>query len=181
VLLDHGADPNGRDGRRPLASAIDRSDVPSIDLLVQRGADPTLPASVDSARSIRDNGVANATLWKQSEVVARLLDIGADPNGSSFCIPTASTSTVGPSCGRPLVAVAAAGRDDASLLALLHHGADPNRVGDDGRSALSLAAERCDGDAVHALLVAGARPTIDPVGQRPADVACPELRPGFGG
>src|SRR5262249_34870253 len=110
VLLDHGADPNGRDGRRPLASAIDRSDVASIDLLVTRGADPTLPASVGGGRSIRDDGVANATLWKQPAVVARLLDLGADPNGSSFCVPTGSTPTATPFCGRPLVAVAAAGR-----------------------------------------------------------------------
>jgi ankyrin repeat protein len=182
-LLDHGADPNGRVGRRPLASAIDRSDGPSIDLLVSRGADPALPA-VEGGRSIRDDGVATATAARRPEVVARLLDLGADPNGTAkgICVTAASTpTTVTPLCDRPLVAVAAAGRDDPSLVALLQHGADPNRVGDDRRSALSLAAEKCDGDAVHALVVAGARPTVDPVGQRPADVACPELRSAFGG
>ncbi len=94
ALLRLGADPNKSDalnyGRRPLDIAVQRLNVEAIDLLVKAGADVNgkgpngctalahacslMPGatSINSQRRLTPGGLVN--------VVARLLDQGADPN-----------------------------------------------------------------------------------------------------
>jgi len=76
-LLDRGApvdDPPGNFGCTPLLHVVVEGDLPMIDLLLGRGADPN--AVTDDS----ETPLGFAVAWRQAGSIARLLAAGADPN-----------------------------------------------------------------------------------------------------
>ncbi|MFP4113671.1 MAG: ankyrin repeat domain-containing protein [Spirochaetota bacterium] len=101
-----------------------------------------------------------AVRGRSTEVVQRLINAGADPNGS---------------CGEngvsPLCEAASLGLETV-LGVLLAQGADPNQVTADGQTALMLAASRGHVDLIDTLLKAGADPSrVDSLGMNAAEYA----------
>ncbi len=76
-LLDRGAPvdgPPGNFGRTPLINVVVEGDLPMIDLLLRRGADPN--AVTDDS----ETPLGFAVAWRQAGAIGRLLAAGADPN-----------------------------------------------------------------------------------------------------
>jgi hypothetical protein len=102
VLLESGANVDVHDEASvtPLLGAAGGADVPTLRLLVEAGADVdvTDPSSGDTPLS-------RAVLYANLEVVALLLDAGADPNGGEALFVAADTGNV--ACVERLVAAGA--------------------------------------------------------------------------
>lgn len=113
-LLDRGADPNGRDGRRPLYDAVNRGGTDSFDTLIARGANPSLPVFWGTNRSVADAALLSAAGHGHAELVDRLLAVGANPNATNY---------------RSALSRAVGHGDHAIVARLLDAGADPNASG----------------------------------------------------
>jgi len=113
------------DGFTPLqlASFFGRPD--AARLLVGRGA----PTATVSANPMAIHALNAAAAGGHAEVVAVLLDAGADPDARQHGGLTALMSC-------------AAGGSEAGVATLLSRGADPSALSDDGRDAAAFAAER---------------------------------------
>ncbi len=76
-LLDRGVPvdgPPGNAGNTPLINVVVEGDLPMIDLLLRRGADPNV------VNSDSETPLGFAVAWRQAGAIARLLAAGADPN-----------------------------------------------------------------------------------------------------
>eukprot|EP00013_Stygamoeba_regulata_P027011 CAMPEP_0177661862 /NCGR_PEP_ID=MMETSP0447-20121125/18944_1 /TAXON_ID=0 /ORGANISM="Stygamoeba regulata, Strain BSH-02190019" /LENGTH=517 /DNA_ID=CAMNT_0019167311 /DNA_START=14 /DNA_END=1567 /DNA_ORIENTATION=- len=134
VLIAHGAniDAVNTRGATALAFATKKRHSSAALFLLEHGA------SVD--RNALHNTVRNG----MRRVLAKMLELGADPN----------TKT---NRGAPLLAVAAGWQHLACCELLLDAGADVNAVNSMGSSALSFAVSRDEPDIVRLLLEHGAR------------------------
>ena len=135
ILLDHGADPNGRAkdntlsrtiftmqwfleaGATPFVRAAQSSDIELMKLLLARGADPKIPTDHNDTALTAAAGIGwvegvtyEHSVKENVEAVRMLLDLGLDPNAAN-------------NDGRtPLMAAAMKGRNEVVQL-LVDHGA----------------------------------------------------------
>ncbi len=166
-LLDRGADLRAEDrtGATALSLAVRSADIDVVRFLVARGLDPNALAPV--ARRIafarRDrpttdylmtNGASaggdlliTAATWHPTDVVARLIEAGADVNASNAA-----------QYGRTplLTAVTSEAEGADTLKLLLDHGADPNARTTEGESPLDWAIYKGDRAKIQVLEQYGA-------------------------
>jgi len=173
-LLEHGADPdpvNATNGETPLHVAATQWDVAMVELLVQRGADPSrrradgrtpyslaeLNGNHAAAEWLRAHGAANAL-----RPVDRLVAACArDDRAAVETILSTQPALRGEIEAVHYVALhrAAEQGDIAALALLLDCGLDPNRGDEEiGKTALHSAAMAGRPDAVRLLLRRGALP-----------------------
>jgi ankyrin repeat protein len=114
----------GPDGHFPLGLAAFFGPVSTVRLLLDRGAD----IAVVARNEMRVQPLHAAVASRNAEVVALLLERGADPNARQQVGYT------------PLMGAASAGRTDM-VQALIAAGADPSLVNDEGKTAADIAAE----------------------------------------
>jgi cytohesin len=156
--LKAGADPNAEDA---LSGSLGCADLAVARLLLDRGADPKRPSRLGYS------AFTSAALSRGAEAVKLLLDRGMDPN-----------SAVAPSAWEQGHPKDAHGYDTALILAmgnkdpevvrlLLAAGADPNRRGRRGTTALFEAVHRNGIDAAKLLLAHGADPNLRPAEESP--------------
>jgi len=113
------------DGFTPLQLASFFGHCDAARLLVDRGA----PTATVSANPMAIHALNAAAAGGHAEVVALLLDAGANPDARQHGGLTALMSC-------------AAGGSEAGVTALLARGADPSALSDDGRGAAAFAEER---------------------------------------
>ena len=200
ILLAAGADPDARDedGVGPLAQAAGLNpSAEAVAALLEAGAEvdavgngvtPLLAAAAcerapgESYDAVRRLLVAGAGASVRSDRGHRPLHgavLGSDPGGVIRLLTNAGArlDVVDDRGLTPwwLALEQDAGR--AVLVALLNAGQDPDERSLDGRTALHVAAGRCDAALVRALLRAGADPgALDALGKTPAQIAA--SRPG---
>ena len=162
ALLANGADPNltGRSSVSPLAAAAFRGNDRIVELLLSRGADP------DHVDATGKTPVIYAAARGFAPIVRRLLDAGADAKARYGNDLTALMWAAGHEDG---VGTAAA---VAVVELLIARGAAVDAADNRGRTALMIAAERGDADAVEILLMRGADRTLrDRAGKTACDLA----------
>lgn len=143
ALLAAGAelDPKNRSGETPLGLAAQRGRPEMVSFLLEKGADPNAqtPAKPSILYAAIQWGLDKS---RMEDVVARLLEAGADVNvsahGSSALMSAAQSGYL------PIV------------LQLIDHGADVNRPGADGRTPLWWAARYGYLEVVELLIARGA-------------------------
>jgi len=143
---DEWNDYHGKYDLTPLQSAAAQQDVPTVQRLIDHGADLNVGDGVEKEKTIALAMAASRKDDQQEAVVRTLLDAGAKVEGTSI--------------------MATAARDGAStetLRMLLEAGANPNERPYLRRDALSFVAERGRGDAVDLLLDYGAHPNGSPM------------------
>jgi uncharacterized protein len=169
VALDNGADPNGRDpnNQTALCWAIYNHHQPVVELLLDRGADPSL-------RGAMATPLAAAASHGLEAIVERLLDLGVpvDDNAEIFASmnehhgvtamlehaksnPQPRVALATPPALPPII-VAAVGGDEATIRELLNAGADCNATDVTGATALIHAAGEGHLAIVELLLARGA-------------------------
>jgi ankyrin repeat protein len=152
LLLDHGADVNARsdDMRTPLMIAARRpGGAPTVKLLLVRGAKPNPNYRPENESSPLIEGLTSG----DPEVVAMLLDNGADPRTAGETGLTMAIAAHCPSCvdrilqqvtGKSVLTLSlndtAVFADTRDVRALLDHGADANGYDLLGRTPLMYAA-----------------------------------------
>jgi len=172
ALLRQGASPSAPDpgGETPLYLAAVGGHTEMVRLLLEAGAAP----NAESRGEPGSEGLplCAAAAWDHWEAVRELLAHGADPDrredDGTSCTPLMWAASGGhhhtarlllearadsdaDQGGRtPLMAAAERG-SIAVVRALLHHGADPHRTDAEGRTAESLAREKCGKDLAHEL------------------------------
>jgi ankyrin repeat protein len=115
---------------------------------------------VNASNDVGATPLDMAVMGCHREVVATLLELGADPN------------TPGPTSGSVILHTATRQEDTAVVQALLDGGASPDRQDIAGRTALHIAAKQGARQIVERLLAAGADPEArDIEGRTPADTA----------
>lgn len=141
-LLDAGEPVDGRtpDGFTPLQLAAFFGGPRAAAVLLGRGADPVAVAD----NEMRIQPLHAAASARHREIVAALLDAGADPDARQRHGYT------------PLMSAAANGDTDVAE-ALLRAGADPAATTDDGKTAADLAREHGQGTLADLLGAAAAR------------------------
>ncbi len=171
LLVRHGANVNlpmrYSFTRPPLISAIERRDLPTIEVLLDLGADPNRVNGLATACGAGDEAVA---------VVEALLRAGAWPNGPNWDLGGTLRSAAwsgnlrlarillahGAKVGHPgdftALAIAAYGGHLEMVNLLLGAGADVNQQCRDGRTPLELARAKGHTAIVDRLLAAGALP-----------------------
>jgi ankyrin repeat protein len=167
-LLERGADVNAPDdaGTTPLMQAALNADLPMVELLLARGADPRFEAAngasallravhdpakvkllLQHGAPVRPNSVVLAALVPGSaQTVRLLLEHGGDANAA-----------IG---GFTALMAAASSGDLDTVSRLLEHGAQVNAQRDDGTTALYCAVEFRNEAIVERLLDRGADPNI---------------------
>lgn len=141
MLLDAGADANGRDaeGAPVLASAAAGGNAWVVGLLLDAGADP-------NGQDAEGAPVMAAAVGRgDPRVVGRLLDAGADPNSRD-------------AGGIPVLATAAIADRAEVVKLLLDAGSDPNSLAHENLSVLAIAVDRGHTEVAQLLLDAGADP-----------------------
>lgn len=142
LLLEHGGrverDPQAplpKDGGFALClDAIQEGDRESLERLIQRGA---------NFRSGPTSPVAMACRLDSWEIAVRLIELGADPNGTDYNGYRPLDHAVG---------------DPVQVKRLLERGADPNLSGPGGLRAIHHACRSGDLESLRLLLAAGADP-----------------------
>ena len=134
-LLERGADINALD--RFNRSALSYCRPTMLRFLLERGADVRLGAPV-----------CNAARYGDIEMIATLLDAGAEIDG--------------PGPNTPLLLAAGSPTGDPALAYLLERGADPSRTDEAGHSALLHAASRHSLTCARLLVEHGADPFAPP-------------------
>lgn len=114
----------GADGNTPLGLAAFFGKATTTRLLLDGGAE----VSAVARNYMKVQPLHAAVAGRSVEVVALLLERGADPNARQQVGYT------------PLMGAAAGGREDIADL-LLRHGADPALVSEDGKTAAHIASE----------------------------------------
>ncbi|KAJ4982927.1 ankyrin repeat domain containing protein [Stagonosporopsis vannaccii] len=196
ALLDHGADPNLPCPKHPLWPSCYHPK--ALALLLSRGADHKrtpgimeLAASLKKLESVKvlvDAGVspnirkdgaytplASAIRDNSADIVAYLLDHGADPNYKAVEFPTYKCIThkrthflpqlvaAGADLNTPkgIIETAVAHKDKEALIYLLDQGVNPNdRCPDGGNTALTTAIRENNIEFVDLLLKHGANPAV---------------------
>ncbi len=130
LLLDHHADVSIAGTR--LLSAVERDDFAVVQSLLEAGANPNVR---DRSQSLLHLAIQHSRV----DIRELLLAHGANIN---------MQSNMG--WGTPLIEAVVAG-NTLAVMTLLAHGADPNLVNGDGRSALLLARERDQRQIIHLL------------------------------
>jgi len=118
-------DATASDGFSPLQLACFFGHLDAARLVLGRGA----RTATVSANEMAIHALNAAAAGGHAEIVALLLDAGADPDATQHGGWT------------PLMSAAANG-DDTAVDVLLDHGADPRAQADDGRNAATIADER---------------------------------------
>ena len=129
LLIDRGADPNipGRKGLRPLAAAAYTGSAGSVELLLKHGADPN--ALDDDSRSAMIYAAGRA----YAPIVELLIAAGADVNGRYAHGLTALMWAAGHDASAGVADV------EATLKALIDHGAALDLKDDRGKTAAEIA------------------------------------------
>ena len=156
ILVSAGADPNARDegGRTPLFYAVSRN-LAVFNALVDAGAGLNVEGGDGSTL------LHFAALNEDPAIVARLLDIGGDPNSRGRGGQT------------PLHYAAAENQNSAVIAALVDAGADPNAQTEHGMTPLHFAASgNQNPEVIIVLLDVGAAADVqDGFGRLPSDLA----------
>ena len=178
ALIDHGAhiDARRKDGANALLRACYTGQSESVRFLLEAGADVNVTkpdddnclhfavyghCSTDILKKIIEQGVdVNAVTYGsltalviacstcQTESVKVLLQLGADPNiGTGFSMPTLHVAVIG-NC------------PSETLQEIIKYKVDLDAQDKDGRTALLLACENRQEEAVQVLLEAGSNPNI---------------------
>ncbi|HLI02081.1 MAG TPA: sigma-70 family RNA polymerase sigma factor, partial [Acidimicrobiales bacterium] len=140
----------------PLIRAAQTGDLAMVRTLVEAGAVVNSPCSCAGA----ETALWTATAAAAPEVVAYLLDAGADPNAAAFA-------------GATPLHVASQRHHDGITGLLLAHGADPTLVDNYGRTPLDWAARPLPGPA------RGGAERMLPTGVRAIDLWAPLRRGGL--
>ena len=144
VLLDAGADPNVTDGNGATcihhAVAASCSKV-MLETIVNHGADV-------NATNTENRTALMLACRRNKDVINALLIAGADPNITDVNGDTCIHRAVGECCSKDV------------LETIVSHGADVNATNKKKVTALMLACEKGDKDAINVLLDAGADPNI---------------------
>lgn len=168
TLIEAGAavDPRPPGHTTPLQQAVVANDRDWVRHLLDRGANidaldkfdrsvlsycrpSMLKFLLDAGADVRlGEPVCNAARYGDIEMIATLLDAGAEIDGDG-------TTT-------PLLLAAGSDTGDAALAYLLERGADPNRTDEAGHSALMHAASRHSLICARALVEHGASPVVEP-------------------
>lgn len=157
TLLAKGADVNvrNREGRTALMAAAQRGDAAIVGELLERGADVKLKDAQG------ETALFDAVRYGRLDAVRRLLDAGANPNDANQRGTAAADSGYTPlmyAVRRGIAGASAPARDWADIVqALLEQGADANLRNARGVTALSIAEEAGNPDAVKLLLAGGAK------------------------
>lgn len=147
LLINRGADINAKeDGRTPLHSAVNVSNMPMVELLIKAKADL-------NARNGKGNTALSLAVFKGNEATIKLLlEAGADPD-------------IADNEGFTPLHTAVEHEHVDMVAALLARKADPNRSLSDGRSPLHTAARHGDLESMRLLLKAGGLiNAVDPTG-----------------
>lgn len=141
TLLQHGANPNqvtNENGDTPLFHAVTKNIIPSIIFLMNAGAD------VNHKNSTNSTPFLLANEYKMYEICIKMLDKGANPNElftgiSSLQLACAESPTPFP-----------------FIKKLLEKGADPNYMGELGKTPLHMAVIDQNKELIELLLEHGA-------------------------
>jgi ankyrin repeat protein len=132
-LLDSGISPESRKGQwSALNRAVVFGQVEAVEALLNAGA------NINAHNPRIGSAVYLAATARRDELLARLLDRGAEPN-------------VTPDWGLTPLMVGALQGNLAAISLLLEHGADPARRNPAGRSALDLARDAGHAEAARAI------------------------------
>ena len=157
LLLQHGANPNGKDlcGLTPLFHGIWHGQAEIVRMLLQAKTDPNQTSGYGRSP------LFYAAAYGYGEIVKMLIDAGADTNGHLLngCTLLLSQAQY---CGRfinMLVFAATAGYGEIVKI-LLAAGTDPNGVSPDGYTPLMYAANNGHQGIVDQLVAAKANPLV---------------------
>ncbi|WP_419804428.1 ankyrin repeat domain-containing protein [Terriglobus sp.] len=206
VLLDQGAHVNARDGANgvtPLVEAAAHTDLPTVKLLLQRGADVNAHAA-DDEEPLSAALIGPSSVLVPEAVIATvqlLIDHGADvqfagtrgktplmwATGRESLLPAltlllgkGARSDTRDDAGDTALAWSAKNLQPPAMSALLAHGAQVNTRNNKGITPLMIAARTGNLPIIKLLLTHGADPNVkDNTGQTAADYARTErdLRP----
>lgn len=157
MLLAKGADANvrNREGRTALMAAAQNGDVKIVSALLERGAD----VAVQDKQG--ETALFDAVRYGRLEAVKRLLEAGANPNVANNRGTAAADNGYTPlmyAVRRGIPGVSASAFDWSEMVrVLLAKGADPNARDSRGVTALSIAQDAGNPDAVKLLLAGGAK------------------------
>ena len=161
AALDAGADIDGQDdaGDTALLDAVTSDDGPMVDLLLTRGAD------VDIANEGGHTPLLRAVGFNRPLLVARLLAAGADPNVPATVtgLEIMAASRRSPRRGRATRSIPRASRSSRRSSSSAPPSGERTESGFDaitGVTPLYVAVVVSSDEIVHALLDAGADPTI---------------------
>lgn len=202
VLLNHGADPNERDGdgKTALLTAIDGAQTQLVQLLLEHGADPNAAYPLDASTEDRWQPTPGTTplmaaVEKQEpQIVELLLKAGAnvfltDGQGrtaADYAVELGNKDILNrlKQAGAPIISndqavathqlVRAVQENQLEhALQALEEGADAGGLDADGKSALTYAVQFGQTDLVRRLLDAGVNPnTVSKWGEGPLRAAC---------
>lgn len=157
TLLAKGADPNiaNREGRTALMAAAQNGDAKIVAALLEHGAD------VAAQDKQGETALFDAVRYGRLEAVQRLLEAGANPNVSNRRGTAAPDNGYTPlmyAARRGIAGTSASARDWGDIVQrLLEKGADPNFRDPRGATALTIAQDAGNPDAVKLLLAGGAK------------------------
>jgi len=157
TLLAKGADVNirNREGRTALMAAAQNGDAKIVGLLIEHGAD------VEAKDKQGETALFDAVRYGRLAAVQRLLEAGAKPNVANQRATAAPDNGYTPlmyAVRRGIPGNSASARDWTEMVqALLEKGADANQRDARGVTALSIAQDAGNPDAVKLLLAGGAK------------------------
>lgn len=157
MLVAKGADVNGRnrEGRTALMAAAQNGNLKIVSELLDRGAD------VAAKDTQGETALFDAVRYGRLGAVKRLLEAGANPNVANQRSAAASDNGYTPlmyAVRRGIAGASASASDWSEIVeSLLAKGADPNARDSRGVTALSIAQDAGNPDAVKLLLAGGAK------------------------